>query len=199
MVKIEKLLIASNNKGKIREIKTILKDVVKEFITPGEMEITEEVIEDGDTFTENAKKKAEFYFEKTGILTLSDDSGLEVDCINGLPGVKSSRYAGEHAADHKNNIKLLDSLKDIPENKRGAQFKCIMVLKGKDILEVTEGICRGKIAFDIRGDKGFGYDPVFIPYGYYKTFGELGAGIKDTISHRRKALEEMKKVFRKFS
>jgi len=196
MITIEKLLIASNNKGKIKEIKTLLGDVVDDFITPALLGITEFPVEDGKTFTENAGKKANFYFNRTGLLTLSDDSGLEVDFLNGLPGVRSSRFAGEEATDEENNRKLLHILKDVPDEKRGAQFRCIMVLKGENILEITKGICRGKIAFNIRGTKGFGYDPVFIPEGYSSTFGELGAEIKDEISHRRKALEMMKKLFK---
>ena len=103
MKAIDRLLIASNNLGKVREIEIILKGLVKEFVIPGEMGITDEVVEDGNTFAENAKKKADFYFKKTGLLTLSDDSGLEVDCLNGLPGVRSSRFAGEQAADIDNN------------------------------------------------------------------------------------------------
>jgi len=191
---IEKLFVASNNQGKIKEIKFILTDVVHVFLTPGELGITESPVEDGNTFNENANKKAEFYFKRTGFLTLSDDSGLDVDVLKGQPGVRSSRFAGENATDLENNMKLLTALENIPAEGRGAQFRCVMVLKGSGILKSAEGICRGRIAQSIRGDHGFGYDPVFQPEKYDKTFGELGADIKDKISHRRKALESIKEI-----
>ncbi|RKY87179.1 non-canonical purine NTP pyrophosphatase, RdgB/HAM1 family, partial [candidate division KSB1 bacterium] len=183
---MEQLFIASNNKGKIKEIKTILGSIVKDFLIPEDLKITEKVIEDGKTFLENAKKKAEYFYDKTGILTLSDDSGLEVDILDGAPGVNSARFAGENADDLENNIKLLDIMRNIPEDKRRAQFRCIMVLKGEKTLEIAEGICKGKISSKMKGLSGFGYDPLFIPENYNKTFAELGNKVKNKISHRRK-------------
>lgn len=147
-----------------------------------------DVEEDGATFQENAQKKAVEISLKTEAMVLADDSGLEVDILDGKPGVYSARYAGEPKDDRRNLEKLLDELKDI--EKRGAQFRCVLALAQKgEVLFTVEGICRGKIAFQAEGTNGFGYDPIFIPDGYDQTFGELSPDIKHSLSHRGKALQ----------
>ena len=127
--------------------------------------------------------------EHTGYLTLGDDSGLEVDALNGAPGVHSARYAGENASDAQRIEKLLDALKDVPNDQRTARFKCAMAIaEPKGQSKVVVGVCEGKIIRESRGVHGFGYDPVFVPAGYDRTFAELGDEVKNRISHRAKAL-----------
>jgi XTP/dITP diphosphohydrolase len=154
-----------------------------------------EVEEDGKSFAENALKKARFYSKVFGKLTLADDSGLEVDSLKGLPGVYSARYSGERASSQKNNQKLLKEMEGIPLSKRGARFKCIMVLVSPDGKEaMTEGACYGKIGMREKGRRGFGYDPLFILPKYGKTMAELSLKEKNKISHRGKALRKLRKI-----
>ena len=150
-----------------------------------------EVVEDGDTFEKNAVKKASLIAEHTGSMTLSDDSGLEVDALGGAPGVYSARYAGENASDADRIRKLLDALHNTPDAHRTAQFRCAVAVAapGRET-RVVVGVCEGRITRTPRGDLGFGYDPVFVPAGYDKTFGELGAEVKNQMSHRAKALQK---------
>ena len=149
--------------------------------------------ETGETFLENALIKARAAYELTGLPSLADDSGLEVDFLNGEPGVFSSRYAGENCDDKKNIEKLLINLNDVPLGKRTARFRCIMVLKGPGFTDrIVSGTCEGSIAFKPRGYEGFGYDPVFIPEGYNKTFAEMEPSQKNGISHRSEALQSLK-------
>lgn len=190
------LIIATRNKNKIKEIRELLKDLdVKVIgIDDGEWSIPE-IIEDGNSFEENAIKKARVVAGITGKLTLSDDSGLEVDVLNGRPGIYSSRFAGETATDRENNIKLLQLLKDFPLERRYAQFHCVVAIaQTPDNVEVVEGICRGIIGFEEKGSSGFGYDPLFIHPDYNKTFAELGLGMKNKVSHRARALEKAKLI-----
>lgn len=194
-----KLIVATNNKGKIEEIKAMLNDF-DEVLSLKDIGFTDEAIEDGKTFLENATKKALFYYnalkEKyTDFFFLADDSGLEVEALNGKPGVYSARYAGEKAKDEDNIKKLLNEMKGIPFEKRNANFNCTMVLvypDGKTIHK--EGKCYGRIAFEPKGKNGFGYDPVFLTEesNYTKTMAELSREEKNKISHRRKALEGIK-------
>ena len=152
------------------------------------------IVEDGKSFFENAMKKAKTVSEKTGLLAIADDSGLEVDALGGRPGIYSARFAGENATDKENNERLLMEMKDIPLEKRGAQFRCVMVAYRPDGKWIkTEGICRGTITTEPRGEKGFGYDPVFLPEGHDKTMAELSMEEKNRISHRGKALAALKK------
>lgn len=190
------LIIATRNKNKIKEIKNLLDGMPVNVLTvsDGDWQIPE-ISEDGKTFKENAIKKARAIADITGKITLADDSGLEVDALGGQPGVLSARFAGEDATDGENNLKLIHLLKDIPGGRRGAQFKCVITIAlpgGK--VEVVEGICRGDIGFSERGGQGFGYDPVFIPTGYNKTFAEISMSAKNKISHRGRALEKAKLV-----
>ena len=153
-----------------------------------------EVVEDGSTFLENALKKARMVSEHTGEWVIADDSGLEVDYLNGRPGVHSSRYSGPDATDDKNNRKLLEVLKTVPPEKRGAAFRCVLVLYKPDgTYRSFDGELRGTIARTPAGSEGFGYDPVFYVAEYGKTVAELSPDIKNRISHRAQAFNKLKK------
>ena len=192
---MRKLIIATRNKGKFKEIKDILEPINFELKSLADFKDMPEVKEDRNTFKENAIKKAKEVSRLTGILSISDDSGLEVEALGGKPGVYSSRFSGPKATDEKNIKKLIHLLKDVPEEKRAARFVCQAVLADKDkILATTNGICKGKIILKPRGNYGFGYDPLFVPEGYDKTFAELGPKVKNKISHRLKAFRKMREV-----
>lgn len=192
---MKRIVIASNNAGKIKEIKNILGNNKLEFLSLKDVGFYKEILEDQDSFEGNAYKKAECVAKDVNEIVLADDSGLEVDILNGQPGVFSARFAGKNATDEKNNEKLLGMMKDVPEEKRGAQFRCVLVLmlpNGKSFK--AEGICRGKIADRPYGNEGFGYDPIFIPEGYNKTFGQMQEDEKNKISHRYLALQKLKEI-----
>jgi XTP/dITP diphosphohydrolase len=158
-----------------------------------------EIEEDGRSFTENALKKARFYSRHFGKLTLADDSGLEVDILKRLPGIYSARYAGEGVPHQENNRKLLKEMEGIPISKRGARFRCVIVVASSNGKEaVTEGSCKGRIGFKEVGKKGFGYDPLFILPQYGKTMAQLSIEEKNKISHRGKALRKLRKVIDNF-
>ncbi len=153
-----------------------------------------DVVEDGDSFFENAMKKARLIFDYTGEMVIADDSGLEVDYLGKRPGVHSSRYAGENATDDENNRKLLRELTGISDDERGAAFRCVLILlEDSSTYESFEGRLEGKIGTESKGHEGFGYDPVFIVPEYGKTVAELGAPIKNRISHRAVAFQKLKK------
>ncbi|MDI3548184.1 MAG: XTP/dITP diphosphohydrolase [Halanaerobiales bacterium] len=194
----KRILIASNNKGKIAEIKDYLQDLNLEVIGLDSFPSLSNVIEDGETFRENALKKARVRARETGELTLADDSGLEVDYLGGRPGVYSARYAGPGASDEKNNLQLLKELENVPLEQRTARFKCVMALVDPDDgSEVTvEGTCKGVILTAPRGDNGFGYDPLFLVPEYNKTMAELPLEVKNKISHRAMALQKMRKAIK---
>ncbi|MGI6169540.1 MAG: XTP/dITP diphosphatase [Christensenellales bacterium] len=188
-----RLVIASNNAGKIREIREIIGDWFDEVCSLGDLGISLEVEEDGDTFAYNAQKKAREVCAVTGLCALGDDSGLCVDFLGGAPGVYSARFAGERANDDENNRKLLEQMADVPAEKRGARFVCCMALCYPDGRMLTvEGECRGSIAHVPAGDRGFGYDPVFYVEELGKTFGEIDDQTKNRISHRAVALGMLK-------
>lgn len=193
-----KLVIATGNKNKVREIKDLLKDLPFEVLSKDDIGLKDlETLEDGKTLAENSRKKALELASKTDYMVVADDSGLFVDALDGAPGIYSSRYGGEEGNDSLNNKKLLEELSNIYEEDRTARFKTIitLVLEDKDIIQVR-GVCEGKIDFELSGDNGFGYDPLFIPEGYDKSFAELGDEIKNKISHRGRALEELKKTLK---
>ena len=157
------------------------------------------VEEDGNTFWENALKKARTVAHHTGRLTIADDSGLEVDCLKGEPGVHSARFAGEDASDRDNNRKLLQCLENVPSSQRGATFRCVIAVvdpQGKETW--VEGVCNGTIGKKARGTGGFGYDPLFIIPALDKTLAELPLEEKNRISHRGKALAALKRVLSDF-
>ncbi|NWG04741.1 MAG: XTP/dITP diphosphatase [Syntrophaceae bacterium] len=193
------MIVATKNKGKIREIREGLKELGLRIRTLSDYPNLSEIEEDGQSFKENALKKARFYSTVLGKLTLADDSGLEVDRLKGMPGIYSARYSGERASSRENNRKLLTEMEGIPLSKRGARFKCIIALVSPDGEEVVaEGTCRGRIGFKEKGRRGFGYDPLFILPKYGKTMAELPLKEKNKISHRGKALRKLRKILRSF-
>ena len=193
------LFLATRNEGKIREIRELLKGSEISITSLRDYPDAPEVVENGETYRDNAFKKARFFTRWTGKLTLADDSGLEVDYLKGRPGVFSARYAGDGGDDRENNRRLLRELESIPREKRGAVFRCVMTLVapwGDE--EVVEGECRGQISLEERGERGFGYDPIFIIPRYGKTVGELSITEKNRLSHRGKALRKLKKILKRY-
>jgi len=188
---ITELLLATHNRGKVREIVPLLEGVVEQVICLRDLDTRMVVNETEKTFEGNAMLKSEAIFKMTGTLTLADDSGIEVDSLDGRPGVYSARFAGKKATDEANNTKLLQLMEDVPDERRTARFRCVMALTGPDGTHTFEGKVEGKIARKPAGDCGFGYDPLFIPDGYTKTFAELGLDIKTSLSHRTRALEQV--------
>lgn len=183
------IVLATQNQHKVKEIKSILCDLDNiEVLDLSYFPEMGPVNEDGKTLEENAMKKAKAVFEHTQVLSLADDTGLFVDYILGEPGVYSSRYAGENVTYEDNNKKLLNALKGVPPRKRTARFKCCVALCGKEIQKTFIGITEGKILFSPRGENGFGYDPLFLPDGYDKTYAEMSEEEKNKVSHRYKAL-----------
>lgn len=201
---MKRLILASNNKKKIKEITDILKDLDVEVRSLENENINIEVVEDGESFEENAKKKAKEIYEfliKRGdknFIVLADDSGLAVECLNGEPGIYSARYAGVHGDDAKNNEKLLRNLNGIEKERRGAKFICqlAMFTEAGEYHKVT-GEVRGYIIEELHGGGGFGYDPLFFYEPLNKTFAELTAHEKNEISHRGVALKKLKKIIYK--
>jgi len=185
------LIVATHNRGKMQEIQELLSgmSVTVRCLSDVDPEFT--VVEDGETFAQNAVKKVEAVCTRYGCAALADDSGLCVDALGGAPGVYSARFAGENATYERNNQKLLELLKDTKD--RSARFVCVMALAlpGRQTITV-EGVCEGTIAEKLSGDGGFGYDPLFVPRGYRDTFAQLGSDIKNRISHRAVALHKMK-------
>jgi XTP/dITP diphosphohydrolase len=181
------ILLATRNHGKVKEINAILKGLPIIIKSLSDYPNLPDVIEDGKTLEENALKKAREVYEATLLPTIADDTGLEVDYLNKMPGVFSARYAGEDVSYEENNKKLLKALENVPMIKRGAQFRCVAVYKDKDFEKIVEGVCRGKIIEELRGTGGFGYDPLFMPDGFDKTFAELSSYEKNKISHRAMA------------
>ena len=190
------LVVATKNRNKVEEIRELLKDLPVKVISLEEGGWSkQEIVEDGKSFRENAIKKAYTVAKITGKLTLADDSGLEVDALDGQPGIYSARFAGEDVTDRENNLKLLRLLKDVTKEGRTAQFRCVIAIaQDPEKVEVVEGTCRGIIGFEEQGNSGFGYDPLFIYPDYNKTFAELGPEIKNKISHRARALEKAKLI-----
>jgi XTP/dITP diphosphohydrolase len=195
---MKELLIATKNKGKVREIVDLLKDCDIKVLSLADFPKAPEVVEDGLTFRANALKKAVEMAIFTGKLAMGEDSGLEVDALGGRPGVFSARYSGDGATDEKNNAKLLQELAGVPMEKRTARYRSAIALADKSgVLEIVEASCEGLIATEPRGTNGFGYDPLFFIPQYQKTFGELPLEVKQTMSHRAKALREMLRVLPK--
>ena len=187
---MKKLLLATFNENKVKEIAQISKDLDLniEFLYLRDFNNIKEVVEDGKTFKENAIKKVKEYYAQTEISILAEDSGLSVGALDGEPGVYSARFSGEDKDDYKNNLKLLHVLEGIED--RRARFICSAALViSKDNIETFEGVLDGDISYNIRGNSGFGYDPLFIPKNYDKTMAELGLEVKNKISHRHIAIK----------
>ena len=192
-------VIATGNRHKLREIATMLADFDIRVKTMEEAGLQDFYIEEtGSTFEENAIIKAAAVAHKTGLMALADDSGLEVDALQGEPGVYSARYAGENATDADNNYKLLTTMKAVPMERRQGRFVCALAAVFPDGREiVVRGTVEGLIDFQEKGSYGFGYDPLFLLPEYNKTFGELGPDVKNSMSHRGKAIQQMKQELKK--
>ena len=192
---MRELVIATGNQGKLKEIRELLEGLPFKVTSLSDYPDHPEIIEDGDSFKANALIKARIIAEYTGHLTMGEDSGLEVDALDGAPGIYSARFSGEGATDEKNNTKLLESLKDVPADKRSARYQCCAaIVDGDQEVAVIQNSCEGFIAEEPRGTNGFGYDPYFLIEKYGKTFGELDPSIKREISHRAKTLKELRTV-----
>jgi len=197
---ITKLLVATNNKGKAREYQQMLNIPFLQVVTPAEEGITLDVKETGATFAENAVLKAKAFARASGLLTLADDSGLEVDALDGEPGVYSARYAGENATDAQLIAFLLKKLEAVPPEKRTARFHCVITIappEGEPML--CDGACEGIIAEKPQGNNGFGYDPVFYLPQFGKTMAEIPPETKNGISHRARAAEKAAELLKKLS
>lgn len=197
---MKKILIASGNSHKIKEISSIISDIPSlELTSLNNFGVSLEVDENGSTLEENALIKAKAVYKLLEIPVISDDTGLFVNALNGEPGIYSARYAGIDASYEDNCNKLLNNLKEIDDENLQADFKCcICLLINSDEYYFFEGICRGKICRSPKGENGFGYDPVFLPDGFEKTFAELTDDEKNLISHRGRALEKLKEFLINF-
>jgi XTP/dITP diphosphohydrolase len=194
-----RILVATMNAGKLREYERLLADLPGLLLqTMESLSEPIDVVEDRDTFHENALKKAAEIAAVAGIPCLADDSGLEVDSLGGRPGVHSARYSGEGATDAQNNEKLLEELGDLRDGNRSARFRCAIVIASPDGRELAAvgGACEGRIGREPKGAHGFGYDPLFIPDGYTQTMAELGPETKNEISHRAKAAAKLVPLLR---
>ncbi|MEN6467420.1 MAG: XTP/dITP diphosphatase [Smithella sp.] len=188
-----KIVFATKNEGKVKEISEMLAGMDIELVSLNHFKSLPEIVEDGQTYLENALKKAKSISEFTGETVLADDSGLQVDILEGAPGIYSARYAGEDATDEDNNVKLLARLKDVPDEKRTASFFCALVLYHQDgHYDAFEGQWQGRIIDERRGTNGFGYDPIFLSLHLNKTAAELPPEIKNKISHRGQAFAKLK-------
>ncbi len=191
----KKLLIATNNPGKAREYRSLLRGVPYELVTMPDVGITTEVPETGKTFEENASLKAKALAAESGLLTLADDSGIEVDALGGEPGVLSARYAGDNASDEERYKLLLTRLEGVPENQRAARFRCAIAIASPDgDVKICSGECPGVITTSPRGYNGFGYDPIFYVPELGRTMAELSADEKNKISHRARAAENAREL-----
>ena len=192
-----KIILATQNQGKVRELRELLVDEEIEVLSLLDIPDWEDVVENGVTFPDNAALKARVAVRRTGLIALADDSGLEVDALDGAPGVYSARYAGEPKDDERNNDKLLHLLDTIPEHKRTARFRCALVIAtpfGEEYL--TEGAVEGRILTLRRGSDGFGYDPVFFIPEFARTMAELTLTEKNTVSHRAQAFRKVIPILR---
>ncbi len=189
-----KIILATHNTDKRKEMMAALTDLNVEILSLVDFPQVGEIVEDGETLTENAIIKAKAVFDITGIPAISDDTGLSVDALHGAPGVYSARYAGENATYADNVEKLVGEMKNIPSENRGAQFKTVMVYIDKDTELIADGVVKGQIADASKGVGGFGYDPVFYIPEQEKTFAEMTIQEKNQISHRGIALRNLKGI-----
>jgi XTP/dITP diphosphohydrolase len=188
----DKILIATRNKGKIREIQGLLKELPLTVLSLDDLGLDDEVEENGDSFLANAILKARHFFRVTGIPTLADDSGLCVDAMSGLPGVYSARYGGKELTDEQRCRLIIANMVSVPEEKRTAHFECAMILAmPEDTNYVFLGECPGILLLNQRGENGFGYDPIFFYTPAQKTFAEMSQEEKSKVSHRGKALKQL--------
>ncbi|MBN1428907.1 MAG: XTP/dITP diphosphatase [Anaerolineae bacterium] len=188
-----KILVATHNKGKLREYTELLADLPVEWVSLSDVGIQRDVEETGETFEANARLKATVYARQSGLLTLADDSGLEVEVLDGAPGIQSARYAGPDASDKERYRLLLANLEGIPDEERQARFVCVIAVADHQGEVVTaEGVREGRITREPRGNHGFGYDPVFWVPEYQATMAELEPEVKNRLSHRALAVEAIR-------
>jgi len=196
---MKKLVVATRNSKKLIEIKRLLRGTGIRALSLDEFDNLPKVKEDGATFRANAKKKALEISRRIDLPVLADDSGLEVPALKNAPGINSARYAGPSQNDKRNIAKLLKSMHTLTGRKRRARFRCVIAIsRGARVVGIAEGKVEGRISTQTEGDLGFGYDPVFVPYGFKKTFAEFSSRAKDRISHRGRALRESKKIIRRY-
>ena len=197
---IPEVLIATGNKGKVREFERLTADLKLKIRSLSEFPNVIEVAETGQTFAENARLKAQGYGEQTGLLTLADDSGLEVAALDNAPGIFSARFGGDGLSDRQRVGKLLSDLDHTLDQERRARFICVIALAGQngEIVSQATGVCEGRISAKPLGINGFGYDSVFIPDGFEKTFGELPASVKQQFSHRAQATLQIMRFLQDF-
>jgi len=195
-----KLLLATNNKGKLKELRVLFEGVPFDLVSPAQVGLKLDIDESGKTYAANARVKALAFAKASGLLTLADDSGLEVDALGGAPGVLSSRYAGPDASDSQRVAFLLSKIEDVPWEKRTAAFRCVMAIAAPSgEIQTSSGNCKGIITLFPQGDNGFGYDPIFYVPKFKKTMAELPPEIKNHISHRAKAALKARKILRELS
>ena len=196
---MKELIVATKNKGKVRELQDLLAPFDIQVLSLLDLPQAPEIVEDGNTFRANAAKKAVTIALATGKPVMGEDSGLEVDALGGRPGVHSARYSDPGATDEKNNDKLLVELSGVSLEKRTARYRCAIAFADKDgLVDVVEGACEGLIATGRRGTNGFGYDPLFYIPQYQKTFGELPLSVKQGMSHRAQACRQFLKLLEKY-
>ncbi|WP_019851278.1 XTP/dITP diphosphatase [Desulfitobacterium sp. PCE1] len=195
-----KVLLATQNRGKVKELQDLLSGEEIEVLSLEDLDHWEEVEETGSTFAENAAMKARIAAQRMGLVSLADDSGLEVDALQGAPGVYSARYAGEPKDDDKNNDRLLQELEGVPEEQRTGRFRCALVIAaptGEEYL--TEGTVEGRILNERRGKEGFGYDPLFYLPDFGRTMAQLNLSQKNKISHRAEAFRQAVPILKEFA
>lgn len=188
------LILATTNDGKAREFAELLAGIGARLRSLSDFPHAGVAEETGQTFEENAAQKATYYGRRLRATTLADDSGLEVDALGGAPGVHSARYAGEGASDARRVERLLEELREKRAQDRRARFVCVVAIydAADETIRLFRGTCEGRIAFEARGENGFGYDPIFVPEGYAESFAQLPSDVKQRISHRARALAEAK-------
>lgn len=193
-----KLLIATHNAGKKAEYAALLQGLGLELVTLSELGIALTIAETGETFAQNAILKAKGYAAATGLLTLADDSGLEVDALGGAPGVYTARYGGEGLSDEERYRLLLENMQGVSDEQRTARFRCVIALAWPDgRIELAEGSCEGRIAHQPRGQHGFGYDPIFYLPEFGCTMAELPAEVKNRLSHRARAAAVAREILKR--
>jgi len=196
-----RLLLATSNKGKVEEYRELLRSIPYDLVTPGDVGIATVVEETGETLEENARLKVVTLCRESGLIAIADDSGLFVDALNGEPGHHAARYAGEHATDRDRVNYLLLRLKDVPWGKRTARFRCVIAIAMPPDCKVyyAAGECEGTIAFEPRGNEGFGYDPIFYFPEFERTMAELPMDVKNRISHRGRAAAKAREILLKLA
>lgn len=188
---MKQIVLATKNQGKIKEMRALLASLDIEVLSLADFAPIEDAEENGKTFCDNAIIKAKYYYAHTHVACLADDSGLEVDALDGRPGVYSARYSGENATDATNNAKLLDEMTDVAEDNRTARFRCSMALVDGNTVLTADGVCEGVILRELRGEGGFGYDPLFYVPRFKRTLAELTSDEKNAISHRGQVVRKM--------